>query len=250
MSDVRAFRVIVPVKRFAEAKSRMDIRAPALTVGHCGPLGAPTTLAPGAAEGRTLPRGRVGPRLAEAMLADTLAVLAGARSAERIVLVSREPVAASMARERGLACVRDPGLGLNEALRVAIELDRGSNPSRRTAVIPTDLVALTPDSLDALLGAVDHPRWFVPDASTTGTALLGLPGGSAAGAILSHFGEGSASRHRAAGFVPVAWPPGADLTDADTPEDLRGRRLGPAVTRLVSEIMAPQAWVGPSPMPC
>lgn len=246
MPDLRGFRVIVPVKRFAEAKSRMDIEAPAGTPRRSGHPATPTTLAAGTTGAEACLRGAMGPLLAEAMLEDTFALLAEARFVETIELVTSEPAAASMAREQGLTCVPDPGRGLNEALRAAITNDQTCGPSRRTVVVPTDLVALTPAALDALLGTVAHARWFVPDADGMGTALLGLPGRPDTGTILTHFGAGSAGRHRAAGFVPVAWPPGADLTDADTLTDLHGRRLGPALTRALAELGDRQAGEGPA----
>ena len=83
-----SWSIVVPVKRFAVAKTRLDVD-PAV-------------------------RGE----LALALAADTVAAVLAAELVERVVVVTDEPTAAAAARRLGATVVADePDAGLNPALR-------------------------------------------------------------------------------------------------------------------------------------
>jgi len=196
---------ILPVKRFAVAKQRLD-----------------------ASVARSLRA-----RLAAAMVADVLAALAAARSIERIVVITRERSLAAEAQRQGAIVLEEPAeegqsaavaLGIERALREGLE---------RVLCIPGDCPALDPGEVDALLGGAGSRREqgagpevvIVPDRHGTGTDGLLL---SPPGAIRPSFGPGSFARHRSLALTAgVAWrvkrPPSL-LLDIDTGADLAALR--------------------------
>lgn len=185
---------IVPVKRFDDAKQR-------LTAGY-------------EPERR---RALVG-----AMVADVLEAIGQARSVERTIVVTGDPIAQEIAAEAGAEVIPDPGdLGHVEATLAGIaraEVD-GSDC---VVLLPGDCPLLDPRELDKLLtGVPERYVAVVPDRHGTGTNALVLRPPSA---IVPAFGEGSRERHvaaaRAAG-VPfgVEELPSLGL-DLDTPADV------------------------------
>ncbi|HEY4450961.1 MAG TPA: 2-phospho-L-lactate guanylyltransferase [Solirubrobacteraceae bacterium] len=195
---------ILPVKRFAAAKSR---------------LGATV-----AEELRS--------ELARAMVLDVLLALAQASSLECTIVVTREQSLHAAAREHGAVIVEDSDergqsaavmLGVRRALAEGIE---------RVLCIPGDCPALEPAELDALLGApaghagAGAPEVvIVPDRHGTGTnGLLLTP----PDAISPSFGPGSCERHRelarAAGATCRLERPPSLLLDIDTGADLAALR--------------------------
>jgi 2-phospho-L-lactate/phosphoenolpyruvate guanylyltransferase len=201
---------ILPVKRFAAAKSRL-----------------------GASVAEELRR-----ELARAMVADVLLALAQVASIECTIVVTREDGLRETAREVGALLVEDSDergqsaavtLGVRRALAEGIE---------RVLCIPGDCPALDPSELDALLGppsGAASPRGrevvIVPDRHGTGTnGLLLTP----PDAISPSFGPGSCERHRelardAGAALRVERPPSL-LLDIDTGADLAAlrARLGAA----------------------
>jgi 2-phospho-L-lactate guanylyltransferase len=187
---------VVPVKRFAAAKQRL---APGLD-----------------AERRQA--------LAAAMLGDVLEAIGAARSIERTVLVSGDPLAQEIAAdaETAVEVVPDPAdEGHDLAARAGIA--RAEADGAAVAVLlPGDCPLLAPRDLDRLLTGVPTPyAAIVPDRHGTGTNALVL---SPPGAIEPAFGEGSRERHvaaaRAAGIpFEVEEVPSLAL-DLDTPADL------------------------------
>jgi 2-phospho-L-lactate/phosphoenolpyruvate guanylyltransferase len=196
---------ILPVKRFAAAKSRL-----------------------GASVAEELRR-----ELARAMVADVLVALARVASIECTIVVTREHGLGEIAREVGALIVEDSDeqgqsaavtLGVRRALAEGIE---------RVLCIPGDCPALEPSELDALLasahsdGGSERGREvvIVPDRHGTGTnGLLLTP----PDAISPSFGPGSCERHRelarnAGAALRVERPPSL-LLDIDTGADLAALR--------------------------
>lgn len=187
--------VLVPVKPFAEAKSRL---APVLD----GPARA---------------------RLCRELLARTLTVLRDCPAVAEIVVVSRDPAAWEVAGAFGCeAAVEPPGGGLNAALAGGVEI-AARHGAQAVLVLPVDLPSLAPDDIAALIAAVEGtgPAMAIaPDDAGDGTnaLLLGLPARFA-----FRFGPGSFAVHcaaaRDAGIAPVVVDRPGLAFDLDTPED-------------------------------
>jgi 2-phospho-L-lactate/phosphoenolpyruvate guanylyltransferase len=185
---------VVPVKRFAVAKSR---------------------LAPGVDEARR-------PDLIAAMVADVLEAIGRARSIERTIVVSQEPRAAELAAAAGAELVDDFDDASHSAAALAGIAVAEAAGARCVALLPGDCPLLDPRELDKMLTGVPDPYVAViPDRHGTGTNALVLAPPSA---IEPSFGEGSKERHiaaaRAAGIpygVEELASPGIDL---DTPADI------------------------------
>jgi 2-phospho-L-lactate guanylyltransferase len=186
--------VLVPIKRFADAKTRLDPRADRV-------------------------------ELAEAIARDTLDAVAGCSRVRMVLVMTNDPrlvddlalpVAATVLTQR------EPGLNaaIGEGLRYAQE----SWPDFGQAVLLGDLPALTAEDLDETLEVADEtPLGVVADASGSGTVLItaqpGLP-------LVPAFGPGSANRHRELGHRPLRAPQRL-RRDVDTAQDLQAAvRLG------------------------
>jgi 2-phospho-L-lactate guanylyltransferase len=157
---------IVPVKALAQAKRRL---APVL---------------PDAARRR----------LVLAMLEDVLAAVAEVRGIERVVVVTPDANAASLADSRGALVVPEPGAGeLNAAVEsaIAFALSRGAG---QALVLPADIPLATPAELSSLIGS----RRSTPgvtlapshDSNGTNALLLAPPN-----AIEPCYGPGSYLQH-------------------------------------------------------
>lgn len=185
---------ILPVKRFAVAKRR---------------------LAAGVDDARR-------EALAAAMLADVLEAIGAARSIERTIVVSDEPLAADLARDAGAEVVADPPeAGHSEAALAGIAQAEAFS-ARCTILLPGDCPLLEPRELDRVLtGAPERYVAIVPDRHGDGTNALVL---SPPGAIRPAFGEGSCARHVAAARkagIPFGVEELPSLAlDLDTPADL------------------------------
>jgi 2-phospho-L-lactate guanylyltransferase len=160
--------------------------------------------------------------LAAAMVADVLEAIGEARSIDRVIVVSGEPLAQELAAAAGAEAVPDPeDAGHVEAALAGIARAEVEG-AERVVLLPGDCPLLDSRELDHLLTGVPAPYvGIVPDRHGTGTnALLLCP----PGAIVPAFGEGSRERHveaaRAAG-VPfgIEELPSIEL-DLDTPADV------------------------------
>jgi 2-phospho-L-lactate guanylyltransferase len=198
---------ILPVKRFASAKSRL-----------------------GEAVADEL-RGR----LARAMVADVLQALAQCPAIETTIVVSNEPSLPETVRAHGALLIEDSAeQGQSAAVSLGVQhalADRFG----RVLCVPGDCPALDPAELDALLaaspaGAADAPNdsgslVIVPDRHGTGTNGLLL---SPPNAISPSFGPGSCERHRKlareAGVACRVEQPSSLLLDIDTGADLAALR--------------------------
>ena len=187
--------VLLPIKPFAEAKSRL---APLLD----GPARA---------------------RLCRDLMRHTLAVLRDCSAVAEVVVISRDPAAWDVAGDFGCeAAVEPPDGGLNAALAGGVEI-AVRHGADAVLVLPADLPLLAPDDVAALMAAADGPgptMVIAPDEARDGTnaLLLGLPAPFA-----FRFGPGSFAAHctaaREAGIVPVIVERPWLAFDLDTPAD-------------------------------
>ena len=160
--------------------------------------------------------------LAEAMVADVLEAIGAARTIERTIVVSGDPIAQELAAAAGAEVVPDPeDAGHVEAALAGIARAEVEG-ARCVVLLPGDCPLLDPRELDSLLtGLPDRYVGIVPDRHGSGTNALAL---SPPGAIVPAFGEGSRERHvaaaRAAGIpFEVEEVPSLAL-DLDTPADI------------------------------
>ncbi|HWC09247.1 MAG TPA: 2-phospho-L-lactate guanylyltransferase [Solirubrobacterales bacterium] len=185
---------ILPVKRFDDAKQR-------LTAGY-------------------EPEQRRA--LVAAMVEDVLEAVAKARTIERTIVVTGDPIAQELAAKAGAEVIPDPG-DAGHVQAVLAGIARAEVEGEDTVVLlPGDCPLLDPQELDRLLtGVPERYVTIVPDRHGTGTNALVLRPPSA---IVPAFGEGSRERHveaaRAAG-IPFGVEELASLgLDLDTPADV------------------------------
>ena len=195
---------ILPVKRFAQAKTRV--------VETIGPPGRAAVL--------------------RAMLADVLVALDEASEVERVILVTGEGRAEKVAMERAkrsptpLEVLRDPSdSGHSEAATLGIVRAKALGATC-TALLPGDCPLLDPSELDAALGGLGEGTVGVAqDHHGSGTNGLFL---SPADAIGPSFGPGSCERHldraRRAGYRAELVDLPSLALDLDTADDLETLR--------------------------
>jgi 2-phospho-L-lactate guanylyltransferase len=162
-------------------------------------------------------------KLNQLMLERTLLTLSKLGEVEQVLVVSRDPHALTIARNRGARTVREDGQPqLNTALTRATVVAQVYS-IRGVLILPADLPLVTEDDLRALIARANDPPVVViaPDRRGRGTnALLMSP----AGLIQYDFGADSFRRHseraRSAGArLEVVRLPALAL-DLDLPEDL------------------------------
>ncbi|HUA73388.1 MAG TPA: 2-phospho-L-lactate guanylyltransferase [Solirubrobacteraceae bacterium] len=188
---------ILPVKRFAAAKSRL---------------------------GETVAE-QLRARLAQAMVADVLSALAQVSTLEATIVITREPSLPALAAAHGAVTIEDTaeqGQSAAVALGVRHAIAEGYE---RVLCVPGDCPALDPRELEALLRTADASVVIVSDRHGTGTngLLLAPPD-----AIEPSFGPDSCERHRAlasqAGASCRVEPVASLLLDVDTGADLAALR--------------------------
>lgn len=160
--------------------------------------------------------------LAGAMVADVLAAIGDARTVERVIVVSGDPLAQELAAEAGAEVVPDPeDAGHVPAAQAGIARAEVEG-AERVVLLAGDCPLLDPRELDRLLtGVPGRYVGIVPDRHDTGTNALVL---SPPDAIVPAFGEGSKARHveaaRRAGIpFGIEELPSIEL-DLDTPADV------------------------------
>jgi 2-phospho-L-lactate guanylyltransferase len=182
-------------------------------------------------------------QLVAAMVADVLEAIAAARTVDRVIVVSGDPIAQELAADAGAEVVPDPDDGGHVEAALAGIARAEVEGAERVVLLAGDCPLLDPRELDRLLtGVPERYVGVVPDRHGSGTNGLLL---SPPDAIVPAFGEGSRARHvdaaRAAG-VPfgVEELPSIEL-DLDTPADVialtralearpgRGRRTAKAL---------------------
>jgi 2-phospho-L-lactate/phosphoenolpyruvate guanylyltransferase len=188
------FTAVLPVKRFDAAKQRMA----------AGVEGA---------------RRR---QLVEAMVADVLEAIGAARTIDRLIVVSGDPIAQELAAEAGADVVPDPDDGGHIEAALAGIARAEVEGAERVVLLAGDCPLLDPRELDRLLtGVPERYVGIVPDRHGAGTNALVL---SPPNAIIPAFGEGSRARHveaaREAGIpFGIEELPSIEL-DLDTPADV------------------------------
>ena len=189
---------VLPVKRFDDAKQRLD---------------------------RTLNAG-TRRALAEAMVSDVLHGLRRAQRVDKVIVVTGESGAEALARAYDAESIPDDDRGHSHAARSGVDwaLERSYD---RVLLVPGDCPALDPHEVDELVeGGMSAPDVvIVPDRHGEGTnALLLAP----PDAIAPSFGPGSRARHeRAAEAAGARWrivEPRSLVLDVDTADDIAALR--------------------------
>jgi 2-phospho-L-lactate guanylyltransferase len=160
--------------------------------------------------------------LAEAMVADVLEAIGAARSIDRTVVVSGDPVVQELAGGAGAEVVPDPEDGGHVEAALAGIARAEVEGTDCVVLLPGDCPLLDPRELDRLLtGLPESYIGIVPDRHGTGTNALAL---RPPGAIVPAFGEGSCARHvaaaRAAGVAFGVEELASLALDLDTPADV------------------------------
>jgi 2-phospho-L-lactate guanylyltransferase len=198
--------IVVPVKRLADAKTRIATSAP------------------------------VREQLALAMALDTVRAAVACPDVAALVVVTDDERAAPLLLALGAHVVPDvPGAGLNPAIAHGVVVAAGLLDGA-VAALSSDLPALRPDELGAVLGrAAGHETAVVADVAGDGTTLLTARWSNQ---FRPAFGVDSRSAHAALGAVDLSASAGASVRrDVDTLADLRaaaGLGCGPATTELLA----------------
>jgi len=206
---VDGWRVLVPVKELAVAKTRLSRYA-----------------------------GGARPDLALAFALDTVAAaLAADQVAAVLVVTDDERVRDGVTAEGAQVVADEPRAGLNPALLHASQAARERFGPGPVAALSADLPALRPGDLaEALVLAAQDPACFVADVDGTGTTLLTARDD---GALAPQFGHRSRARHAAAGVVELTAALVSLRRDVDTEVDLydAGRLgLGPRTLEVVARL--------------
>jgi 2-phospho-L-lactate guanylyltransferase len=164
--------VILPIKPFDDAKERLA-----------------TGLDPQARK-----------TIAEAMVRDVLAALAGAREVDAVLVVSAEPKLTEIAEGVATAVIADERTGHSDAARagVAWAIEHGCD---KVVMLPGDCPLLDPQELDDLIVRTREDRVefvVIPDRMGTGTNGLVI---KPPDAVAPAFGPGSRQRHIALGLA-------------------------------------------------
>jgi 2-phospho-L-lactate guanylyltransferase len=161
--------------------------------------------------------------LNQELLERTLKTLSTLKELDKILVVSRDPQALTIARNHGAKTVREDGQPhLNTALTRATVVAK-VHSTQGVLILPADLPLLTEDDVLTLIDRAAKPPVVViaPDRHGKGTnALLMVP----AGLIEYDFGENSFERHcerarKAGAQLEIVELPTLGL-DLDLPEDL------------------------------
>lgn len=160
--------------------------------------------------------------LVGAMVADVLEAIGEARSIERTIVVSGDPIAQQLAAEAGAEVVPDPGDAGHVGAVLAGIARAEVEGAECVVLLAGDCPLLDPRELDKLLtGVPERYVAVVPDRHGSGTNALVLRPPSA---IVPAFGAGSRDRHVAAAReagVPFGVEELASLgLDLDTPADV------------------------------
>ena len=161
--------------------------------------------------------------LNQELLERTLKTLSSLKELDKVLVVSRDQHALTIARNHGAKTVQEDGQPhLNTALTRASVVAQ-VHSTHGILVLPVDLPLLTTDDVLALIDRASKPPVVViaPDRHHKGTnALLMVP----AGQIEFEFGEGSFQRHCERAIESGARLEVVDLPslglDLDYPEDL------------------------------
>lgn len=161
--------------------------------------------------------------LNERMLLHTIDALKSVDALGEVLVVSRDPAALALARERGARTLQEDGAPhLNVALQRATAVAQ-TYTATSVLVVPADLPQLSPADVAAMLHAGSEAPGVViaPDHHHEGTNALYI---NPAGLIEYAFGEGSFATHSARAGAAGAQLHIVELPslshDVDVPEDL------------------------------
>jgi 2-phospho-L-lactate guanylyltransferase len=160
--------------------------------------------------------------LNRSLLRHTLETLSGLKEVDKVLVVSRDPNALTIAREHGARTVQEDGQPhLNTALQRATVVAQ-VYATRGVLILPADLPLVAREDIQVLLDRAGKPPVVViaPDRHGRGTNALLI---SPAGLIEYDFGENSFQRHcdrarQAGARLEVVTLPSLGL-DLDIPED-------------------------------
>jgi 2-phospho-L-lactate guanylyltransferase len=160
--------------------------------------------------------------LVAAMVEDVLEAIAEARTIERTIVVSGDPVAQELAADRSAEVVPDPADAGHVQAALAGIARAEVEGADCVVLLPGDCPLLDPRELDRVLTGLPTPYvGIVPDRHGTGTNALVLNPPSA---IVPAFGEGSCARHvalaREAGIAFGVEELASLGLDLDTPADV------------------------------
>lgn len=166
--------VVIPAKPLATAKSRLSDAA-----------------------------GNRRPKLALAMLLDTIEATLAATRVLAVLVVTDDDTISAAASELGAIAIADaPNEGLNAAFRHGIETATAQYPSAGVALLAGDLPAMRASELEAALTVVASSpgMMVVADREGTGTTMLAS---RSAQRLRPAFGVGSLARHVALGAIAL-----------------------------------------------
>lgn len=192
------FTVIMPIKPWDGAKSRLHVEASARR------------------------------SLARAFAQDALDAVLACTEVADVVVVTRSAEVADLVRRAGAHVVDEPTHSgpdpLGAAVRQGAEWAIAHRPDHPLAVVPSDLPALTADELGVVLRfAATHELSFVPDANGDGTTILMS---RRPDLVRAGYGVGSAERHRSYGAVEMQAPAGLRRDVDEFNELLEAQAIG------------------------
>lgn len=154
--------------------------------------------------------------IARTLAEHTLRTVAGTLGSRFLVVVTADPSVGELAAQSGASVVNDPHGDLNRAVQHGLASITLGKP---VLVLVADLPRLESRALAALVEEVGSSKepCYVPDVHGTGTTAAYLPPGWR---LPTRFGQGSASRFRAAGWARVVNAPIETCIDLDTISDL------------------------------
>jgi 2-phospho-L-lactate guanylyltransferase len=132
--------------------------------------------------------------LAQAMFRDVLAAATSARSADRVAVVSSDPVLLEEAKAAGAVVIdEEHPRGLNAAVRLATDALAAAGATQLCTVL-SDIPLVTGRDIDEVFAAMPHGRGavLVPSRDFSGTNIIAR---SPADAIATMFGHLSLVRH-------------------------------------------------------
>ncbi len=175
-------------------------------------------------------------KLARAFALDTAEACLATPRVGAVLVVTDDAQFSSEVGALGCSSVPDGVSGdLNGTLRQAAAEAARRWPDLVPVALCGDLPALRWADLDEALGSIDHgAQAYVADAFGTGTTLYTAQ----ASAFTSHFGVGSAQKHRDAGALAIAGELASlrhDVDDLDDLDEVRKLGLGPRTTMAAIE---------------
>jgi 2-phospho-L-lactate guanylyltransferase len=161
--------------------------------------------------------------LNQTLLTNTLKILSSVQQIDRIMVVSRDPAALTLARDFGARTVLENGNPeLNTALRRASMVAK-THLANEILIIPADLPLISKLEVEAFLKHAGKPPEIIisPDRRRDGTNMLYI---NPAGLIHFHYGTGSFQKHMAEAGTSGARIEVVESAclglDLDIPEDL------------------------------